>query len=65
MVFPIHFSDVKITVNVPEAEEVAFTLVANKSTRERSKSLLFLLYLFLTLEAKHCLFYRFSLFIRL
>lgn len=37
MVFPIHFSDVKITVNVPEAEEVAFTLVTNKKYKGKIK----------------------------
>ena len=48
------FSDVEMDVDIPEAEEAAFTLVTNKKrARERPKCLLLLL---LTLGTRFCLF---------
>jgi len=34
---PTHFPDVEMTINIPEAEEVAFTLVNNKKHKRKSK----------------------------
>jgi len=53
-----------MVVNIPEAE-VAFTLFSNKSTREREKPFSFLLYLPLTLGARHHSFYGLLLFPKL
>lgn len=36
------FSDVEMTVDIPEAEKVAFTLVTNKKYKRKSKALPFL-----------------------
>jgi len=52
--------DIEMAVDIPEAEEVAFTLVTNKKCKRKDKFLLFIPYLPLTLEAIHHSFYRLS-----
>ena len=58
-------SNIKITIDILEAEEVTFTLVFNKKHKRKSKVFFPLLYLLLTLEVRHYLFYRLSLFSKL
>jgi len=59
------FPDVEMSIDVLEAEEVAFILVTNKNTRERAKFLSFLLCISLTLEVRYYLFHMLSLFLKL
>ena len=49
---------IEMAVNVPDAEEVAFTLVSNKKYKEKSKAFFLFLCLSLTLEARNQSFYR-------
>ena len=35
---PTQFSDVKMAIDVPETEEIAFTLVTNKNSKKKAKA---------------------------
>ena len=35
---PTQFSDVKMAVDAPETEEIAFTLVTNKNSKKKAKA---------------------------
>ena len=52
------FLHIEMAVNVPNAKEVAFTLVSNKKYKEKGKVFFLFLCLSLTLKARNYSFYR-------
>jgi len=55
-------SDIKIDVDVLEAEKIAFTLITNKKYKRKSIASFLS---FISLEARHCSFHRLLLFLKL